>query len=160
MSIPPSAVPGWDRYGDTVIRFRRGGRAVDLDLREEIPARTLDALVNLGLRLPFAVVTACRPIETAGGLTGERAAGRERGRTAWLARSLRAAGIRPIRADGGSPDGTHVEPGWSFPSSPAEAVRWGRRCDQAAVFHVDVGGASVLPALVDADPRPLPESRS
>ncbi|GBL29764.1 hypothetical protein EMGBS10_09140 [Opitutia bacterium] len=57
---------------------------------------------------------------------------------------LRAAGFRPHRVTGGSPDGRHQEPGWAVPIGLPGAVEFGYRYRQLAVFYVRAGGLCLV----------------
>jgi hypothetical protein len=146
----PEDDPGWACYGDTVIEFRRGRRRTQLDCRVAVDVAVRDALVQLGLAGPFVVLTACNP----GG--SPAAAAEDRRRTARLARRLRGHGLRPVRADGGSPDRAHVEPGWAVAMDLAAARRLAAADGQSAIFRFDGARMWIEPVLVDADPIALP----
>jgi hypothetical protein len=47
--------------------------------------------------------------------------------------------ITPFRIIGLSPDETHAEPGWGFPSDEVTAFEIGRRYQQEAVYHFTAG---------------------
>ena len=47
--------------------------------------------------------------------------------------------ITPFRIIGLSPDVTHAEPGWGFPSDEATALEIGRRYQQDALYHFTAG---------------------
>jgi hypothetical protein len=151
----PADDPGWRFYPETVIELwrRRGGPRVHLDCREPVDAATRAALAGIGLPGPFVVITACAP----GGARLGPAASRRR--TARLARRLRAFGPRPVRADGGSPDRTHVEPGWAADLAREEARRIAAEAGQSAIFRFDGRAMWIEPVLVDAAPIRLPPAR-
>lgn len=73
----------------------------------------------------------------------------------------------PFRIIGLSPDETHVEPGWGFPSDETTAIEIGRRYEQDAVYHFTAGRIDLVdcktlerhplqnPAMRIRDPRDL-----
>ena len=61
-----------------------------------------------------------------------------------LEAELRAAGHRLHRITGGSADGVHLEPGWGVSIGLPEAVEYGRRYRQLAVFYVRGGGVCLV----------------
>lgn len=63
---------------------------------------------------------------------------------AQLEAELMAAGYRLHRITGGSSDGAHQEPGWAVPIGIAEAVGYGRKYRQLAVFYVNSGRLSLV----------------
>ncbi len=146
----PEDDPGWALYPQTVIHLRRGRRWACIDCRRPVDAAVLRELAALGLAGAFRVLTACHPGGAALGPAEDRR------RTARLARRLRSRGQRPVRADGASPDGRHVEPGWAV-AIPAEAAHAIAGQDgQSAIFHFDGRRMWIEPVLVDAAPIPLP----
>lgn len=149
----PEDDPGWAFYPQTVIHLRRGRCRARIDCRRAVDAAVLRDLAALGLPGAFRVLTACHP--------GGEALGpaEDRRRTARLARRLRSRGLRPIRADGGSPDGRHLEAGWAVPLPAAAARALAEADGQSAIFHFDGRRMWIEPVLVDADPIPLPASR-
>lgn len=54
-----------------------------------------------------------------------------------LAAELDRRGLRRFRVTGGSPDGTHVEPGWGVECYEAEAMELGRQFRQHSLFFFD-----------------------
>jgi len=54
-----------------------------------------------------------------------------------LAAELDRDGLPRVRAYGGSPDWSHVEPGWAVVCSEVHALRLGKRFRQLAVFAFD-----------------------
>lgn len=78
----------------------------------------------------FAIVTAYDPDGIPASASANLAA------DAALEAELRAAGRRVHRITGGSADGVHLEPGWGVPVGLPEAVEFGRRHRQLAVFYV------------------------
>ena len=67
---------------------------------------------------------------------------------------LEALGITPFRVTGLSPDESHSEPGWGFPSDEATALEIGRRYRQEAVFHFTAGGIDLVDCKTH-DRKPL-----
>ncbi|MGQ0704162.1 MAG: DUF3293 domain-containing protein [Gemmatimonadales bacterium] len=139
----------WGSYPDTVLTFPD----VDLviDLRRPLSPAIRRRLAELGLGRPFAVITACNPLGTR---LEERA---NRRLCAVLERqvSARYPGARP--AQGGSPDGTHREPGWALPISLEEAKRLAGGFLQNAVFWYDGEKFQVVPVHAPFEALTLPE---
>lgn len=52
---------------------------------------------------------------------------------------IEALKITPFRVTGLSPDETHAEPGWGFPSDETTALELGRRYCQQAIYHFTAG---------------------
>ncbi len=85
-----------------------------------------------------AIITACDPDGRPALAEDNRAADEA------LAAELRVDGYRVHRITGGSVDGVHLEPGWGVPIGLSEAVEYGRRYRQLAVFYVQDGGVSLV----------------
>jgi hypothetical protein len=93
-------------------------------------------------RLPaaFAVITACNP----NGRTVAAEANRQA--TESLHQALTVGGHETFPVTGGSSDFLHAEPGFgvAFPSRE-EAVSWGRRFRQEAIFWIAAGNLELVP---------------
>ena len=86
---------------------------------------------------------------------------------AQLLADIEALEITPFRVTGLSPDETHAEPGWGFPSDETTALEIGRRYRQQAVYHFTAGRIDLVyckthechslddPATRIRDPRDL-----
>jgi hypothetical protein len=100
--------------------------------RAELPAA--------GLPAAFAVVTACNP-------NGKTVSARENEQATDALRSdLTAENQFFFPVIGGSPDFSHAEPGFGVLfKSPEEAVSWGRRYQQEAVFWINEGNVQLVP---------------
>ena len=86
----------------------------------------------------FAIVTACNPW---GGVVAAEE-NRDADHALWT--GLSAAGFATHRITGGSADPSgHQEPGWAA-LDPSQALAWGRRHRQDAVFLVRAGRLSLL----------------
>lgn len=141
--------PAWGAYPDTILRFPDAGLAIDL--RRPVSPHAKAVLSGLGPGRPFGVVTACNP---RGGLLEDRANRRliavldalvlERYRGAW-------------RADGCSPDGAHVEPGWAVPAPLPEVALLAARFFQNGLFWYEADRFSIVPVLAPYPPLPLPD---
>ena len=81
----------------------------------------------------FWVITAYNPDGSSADL-GDNLAADARLRT-----DLARLKITPFRVIGLSPDETHAEPGWGFPSDDATALEIGRRYQQDALYHFTAG---------------------
>ena len=79
---------------------------------------------------------------------------------ACLHADIEALGITPFRVTGLSPDESHAEPGWGFPSDEVTALEIGRRYQQEAVFHFTAGGIDLVDCKThDREPLEDPSAR-
>ena len=79
---------------------------------------------------------------------------------ACLHADIEALGITPFRVTGLSPDESHAEPGWGFPSDEVTALEIGRRYQQEAVFHFTAGGIDLVDCKThDREPLGDPVAR-
>ena len=104
----------------------------DVRFRAELPA--------VGLPAAFGIVTACNPDgKTVSAIENDQA-------TDTLRSALTAENHFFFPVIGGSPDFSHTEPGFGvlFESSE-EAVSWGRRYQQEAVFWIKEGSVQLVP---------------
>ena len=104
----------------------------DVRFRAELP--------TAGQPTAFGVVTACNP-------DGRTVTDEENLQATEALRSaLTAEGHFFFPVTGGSPDFTHCEPGFGVLfKSPEEAVSWGRRVAQEAVFWIHDGRVHLVP---------------
>ena len=73
---------------------------------------------------------------------------------------IEALGITPFRVTGLSPDESHAEPGWGFPSDEVTPLKIGRRYQQEAVFHFTAGGIDLVDCMThDREPLEDPAAR-
>jgi hypothetical protein len=92
-----------------------------------------------GWPVDFAIVTACNPWGRVVSAEENQAADEA------LCAGLREAGYALHRLTGGSADPSgHQEPGWAVALDPGQALAWGRRQRQDAVFLVRAGRLSLL----------------
>ena len=140
----------WGPYPETVLQFPEADLTVDL--RQPITDHTCGVLRGLGLRGPFAVVTACNPM---GQVYGAHA---NRRLSAVLASVVRWHHPEAIPAHGGAPGGPHLEPGWAVPGPLEEACRLAARFFQNAVFWFDGTRFSIVPVLASGPVLVLPRS--
>lgn len=140
--------PDWGVFPDTVLRFPAAG--FQIDLRRGLEPGDRRALAAHGLGGPFAVVTASNPL----GRVLDSAANRRLG--ALFAAAVRERHPEARPADGCSPDGRHVEPGWAIPGPLEDARRLAARFFQAALFWYDGSGFRIVPVLALGAPLPLP----
>ena len=141
----------WGRYADTLLLFPTAGLRVDLrlPLAAELPRR----FAELGLGGSFAVVTACNPL----GSPLDAAANRRL--TAVFDHLVRERYPGAIRANGGSPDGSHEEAGWAIAAPLPELRRLAAEFLQHAIFWFDGERFVIVPVLAADPPLPLPPSR-
>jgi hypothetical protein len=115
----------------------------DVCFRAELPTS--------GLPAAFGVITACNPC-------GEKASEAENDQATDLLRSaLESSGLSIFPVTGGSLDFSHSESGYGVLfDSVQQAVAWGVRFRQEAVFWVEEGQVSLIPcdgsAAVDLGP--------
>jgi uncharacterized protein DUF3293 len=138
----------WGPYANTVLHFPEAD--LTLDLRLPVPPHTSEAFGRLGLPGPFAVVTACNPL----GRILDPAANRRL--SAVLAGVVREQHPGAVRADGGAPEGGHLEPGWALGTSLGQAKRLAARFFQNAVFWFEGGRFSIVPVLAEGPIVALP----
>jgi hypothetical protein len=143
----PADDPAWQHYADTVIEFEDGPA---VDLRQPVAPESAAALRSLGLGRTFAVITAHNP-------GGRRLShGENERRHDALLGELRSLGVPYRLATGGSPDGSHREPGVAVPLPLASAREMARRHEQSAFFLFDGEAFAIHGALVDTPPVALP----
>lgn len=140
--------PVWGNYPETVLQFP--GAGLNIDLRQPVSPRSLQALATAGLAGSFAVVTACDPL---GGPLDPSANQRLSAVFAALVQD-RYPGARP--AHGISPDGAHLEPGWAIPA-PLEEIRGlAARFLQNSIFWFDGVRFSIVPVTLAGPHLMLP----
>lgn len=140
--------PSWSAYSDTHLRFP--GAGLTIDLRRPLSPLATRTLAGMGLLRPFAVITACNPLGARLGAESNRRLGSV---LTVLVRD-RYPDARP--ADGGSPDGAHVEPGWAIPAPLEEARVLAARFLQNALFWFDGARFSIVPVQGEGPPLILP----
>lgn len=133
----------WHHYPRTILTLRPANAAsFTIDLRVPVHADTAARLAAIGLHDPFAVITACNP----DGLDVARSENERR--TARLRDRLLGAGHTAVRADGRSPDGTHVEPGFAVRMPKPDALAIAAEFRQLGLFWWD--GTAFLLVRTDA----------
>jgi hypothetical protein len=142
-------VDPWWHYPETVLRFPLLNRAVDL--RRELDGDDRTFLRALFPRGRFAVVTPANPH----GVELPRSENERRFNR--FAVELDLLHIPHLRADGSSPDGTHVEPGYAVPLKLLAAVRLAQHWDQMGLFWFDGTRIWIVPADPSHDALPLPQ---
>ena len=147
--------PSWAQYPCTVLEIHRaesgtGDAVMEVDLREPLPAATVQKLRGLGLGPRWAVVTAYNPH----GL--DRDSGGNAARHAKLEAALRETGEPFLRADGRSPDASHREIGVAVGLPQPDAVALAARFGQSAIFWFDGDAFWLVPAAAPAEPVRLP----
>ena len=138
----------WGPYSETILHFPEAN--LTIDLRVPVPPEARGALAGAGLAGPFAVVTACNPM---GRVVEPRANQRL---SAVLAGVVREQHPGAVRADGGAPEGGHLEPGWALGTSLGQAKGLAARFFQNAVFWFDGGRFSIVPVLAEGPVLELP----
>lgn len=139
----------WETYPNTNLELGTEPKLV-IDLRQAVPPQTIHALKQIGLQTSFAVLTACDPLE--------RPASQEENRrwTNELGSKLRTLRADLLPADGVSTDGAHREVGYAAAIPIETATDLAKRFRQAAYFWFDGKRFWIMPALVRAEPVPLP----
>ncbi len=118
------AEANFDRYHGTVLVFPEHG-GLRVPVCAELTATARAQLEALRLGETFAVVTPCNPM-------GQTLAAAENARRVELMQQeLTSAGIRHMRADGWSLDGSHVEQGFACAVDGVGAAALARRWQQA-----------------------------
>lgn len=98
----------------------------------------------------FAIVTAFNPMDEAVGPEANANADLR------LEQALKSAGIPIMRVTGGSPDMSHLEPGWALDCHLTEALSLARKFRQRAIWWVDQDQLH----LVDcSNPTPQPVAK-
>ena len=95
--------------------------------------QTVFEYIPAGKSYDFWVITAYNPNGNSADLGDNLAA------DARLRAELAGLKITPFRIIGLSPDETHAEPSWGFPSDEATALEIGRRYQQDALYHFTAG---------------------
>lgn len=136
----------WGPYPETVLHFPD----LRVDLRRPVPPDLVQSLRRLGLAAPFAVVTASNPL----GIPLDKSVNR------WLAAVLNSV-VRlrypaALPADGGAPDGAHVEPGWAISAPLLDVRRLAAGFLQNALFWFDGESFSIEPVLAPGQAVALP----
>lgn len=128
----------WTHYPQTVLRFPLLNRAVDV--RRELSDADRAFLKGLFPRGRFAIVTPANP------RGDELTRAENERRLARFAAELELLHIPHLRADGSSPDGQHVEPGYAVPLKLLAAVRLAHHWDQLGLFWFDGTRVWIVPA--------------
>jgi hypothetical protein len=132
-----------------------------IDLRRPIGPAERDALRQVGLDRPFAVMTAENPRGQTDedAPTADEARAREAANDARLARLVDALGAERVpfvRVDGAAPDGSYGERCVALLVSQSDAVLLARRFSQLALFWFDGETFWLLPAEAGAPAVRLP----
>jgi hypothetical protein len=139
----------WSSYPETVLVFA-GEPEMTIDLREELPPATKNALRAMGLAEPFAVLTSYNP-------RGENISGAEnKRRFKELEAELSSAGYAFVVIDACSPDKSHCECSVVLKGDRQTALDIARRWDQVAIFWFDGGRFWIYGAISPIEPIPLP----
>ena len=146
---PDQLDPDWHRYPDTVLHFQTEP-GVSVDLREPVGKDALDAIRRIGLRGPFAVMTAHDPRGR------DESAEVNARRAAELDRRLAALGVEFLHVDACSPDRSHCECSVAAVMDRDTATALARELEQVAMFWFDGEKFWIVGALVGGDPVMLP----
>jgi len=138
----------WGAYAETVLTFP--GLDLVVDLRRPLTPSVVRRLREAGLPGAFGVVTACNPL----GAQLDPASNRRL--TVLLGHRISAGYGSALRADGGSPDGSHQEPGWAIPGSLDQVRQLGAAFLQNAVFWFDGERFAIVPVHSAGEVVPLP----
>lgn len=139
----------WCHYPETILRFPLLARAVDV--RRELTEEDRTFLRGLFPRGRFAIVTPANP------RGDELTRAENERRLARFAAELDLLHIPHLRADGSSPDGAHVEPGYAVPLKLLAAVRLAHHWEQMGVFWFDGARVWIVPADHSHEALPLPQ---
>lgn len=140
--------PSWHAYPETLIHFSSGD--VWIDLRNPITSASLSALAAMGLSGPFCILTAFNP-------RGRAVTNRENEEShRRLTDLLDVNGIAYIPCAGTDPTRMHREEGVAAVVDVDRAGEIAVDLAQSAYFAFDGRQFWIMPALVRAEPRPLP----
>jgi hypothetical protein len=157
VTTPERLDPDWTRYPNTILVF--DGSSVDsgapgaelrVDLRVPIGAAARRALATLGLREPFAVLTAYDPQGR------DLDPGENQRRADVLESELRQRGVNYVQVDACSPDGRHCECSVAVVIPRADAVALATRHQQVAIFWFDGERFWIVGAVPGSQPIALP----
>ena len=141
--------PLWVAYANTVLRIGRE-RQLKVDLRQPLGDDCQRLLTELGLGSAFAVITAFDP----GGRS--MSAWKNRWRQLRMRARLTASPYEFVRADGESPDGSHVERGFAIALSRDAAHALARDYEQLALYWFDGSRFWLDSARETRAPKQLP----
>lgn len=149
--------PSWKQYPCTVLEVHApatpgsaAATVLEADLRMPLAASMAERLRHLGLGEQWAVVTAYNPW----GRDHEPAANATR--HAKLEHTVRSMGVAFVRADGRSPDGSHLEVGLALALPQPQAVALAARFGQSAIFWFDGTAFWLVSVTGSAGPVRLP----
>jgi len=145
--------PSWLLYPNTILEFHTL-TPFAIDLRQPLSLETREHLGANGLGEAFAVITACNP-------RGNRHSEVDNARFAGeLEAHVRRLGLHVVHVDGVSPDRLHREKGVAVKVTREDATTLATEYHQSAFFWFDGEQFWIVPALVHAEPIPLPHSAS
>ncbi len=139
----------WSTYSETVLIFA-GEPEMMIDLREPILPAIKNALEDIGLDSPFAILTSFNPL-------GKNLTSAENDRRfRELEAELDAAGLEYSVIDACSPDRTHCERSVAVYMDRNAALDIARRWEQLAIFWFDMETFWIYAAVLAAEPISLP----
>jgi hypothetical protein len=124
-----SLLPENAAWAETILAF--GDAELSIDLREPVGESARQALLDLGLGQPFAIVTPCNPH----GWELDEATNTRR--LIDFEQALVERGLPAVPAEGRSPDASHGEPGWALVIPLDESVALARRWGQLGLYWWD-----------------------
>jgi hypothetical protein len=127
----------YDEERRNSVRQHNTRHAMSENLNEAFSQAVFEFIPD-GKPTDFWVITAWNP----NGDNLEASANQELDRS--LHQRLVSLGRRPFRVIGMNRDRTHVEPGWGFPTTEAEAIALGKVFQQLAVFHFTPDGIDLV----------------
>ncbi len=140
MSQPPEQAA----WAETILVV--GDAPLSIDLREPVGDPVRQALADLGLGQPFAIITPCNPhgweLDDA---TNMR-------RLIDFEQALLERGLPAVSAEGRSPDATHREPGWALAMPRDEAVALARAWGQLGLYWWDGSRFEVVMVPEEVEP--------
>jgi hypothetical protein len=131
-------------WAQTILVF--GEAQLSIDLRAPVDEAARQALVDLGLAQPFAIITPCNPY----GWELDEATNTRR--LTDFEQALLERDLQTVPAEGRSPDATHREPGWALVIPRDEAVVLARRWGQLGLYWWDGTAFEVVMVPEEVEP--------
>ena len=150
-STPDQHDPDWPRYPETILSFSTTP-PLEIDLRQPVTPEAVASLETIGLRSPFAIMTAYDP-------RGENLSLEENERRRKkLNERLASSGYKFVQVDCCSPDRSHCECSVAVTMPQPAALDLARELEQVAIFWFDGERFWIVGAIVNTDALMLPRS--